>query len=541
MHGHHAHGVFAAALRKSDLIPAVFEPVQKFGNVQFPRLRHEAAKPPHPLFPARQGQEGEFHARFREDSRHDLRRIFDGTQQAEMLGAGAECLQLFREGVAVFFVRGAGGGEGIILFCGEADIRQLLVRDAAHVAFQRGGERNILRAVVEILQYGEHRLYLGIVAYVDLGGGGDGDAAADELAHDAPRLFRLSAGEHDDVAEAHFSLPARRGVGAAAADFGEHDVRNQRALGVLLVLLQTEPRGDRIYAPLGALRLLLFGHELEAHLAPRLRRAARLHHRGGSVIDRADLLRHRRGKEGVDGIEDVFTAAEIAVQGERPPILCQPRVLFGEEARAAPAEAVDGLLRVADHEHVFARDEGQNALLRGVNVLIFVDKDVRIAAAHLLAHGRDVQKFQALVLQVGKVQSARPPLERRVCIRKFRNQFAQRRRDLARGAERPLFLLPRAKGGQALFDGVDVVLEGSEACVQLQRRRVARVFQLGVGGLIDELDVAHERRGVEHVPRGEHVVGKQLAGGEVSGVLIAERARLDVRRALPLQRGALLL
>lgn len=100
------------------------------------------------------------------------------------------------------------------------------------------------------------------------GGGGDGDAAADEFAHDAPRLFRFAAGEHDDVAEAHFALFARRGVGAASADFGEYDVRNQCALGVLLVLLQSEPRGDRIHIALGALRLLLFGHELEAHLAP---------------------------------------------------------------------------------------------------------------------------------------------------------------------------------------------------------------------------------------------------------------------------------
>ena len=67
VHGHHAHGALAAALRKADVVAAALKPREKFGDGKLPALRDEARRPAHLFRPAGRSEEFELHARFGED------------------------------------------------------------------------------------------------------------------------------------------------------------------------------------------------------------------------------------------------------------------------------------------------------------------------------------------------------------------------------------------------------------------------------------------------------------------------------------------
>ena len=231
-----------------------------------------------------------------------------------------------------------------------------------------------------------------------------------------------------------------------------------------------EVGGDRINFGRLLLFLFLIGKKIVAHPARAFRiQPAAAHHGRGGIIYRTGFARHCGGKYAVDRIEDGVGGAEIAVQLERAPVRLELFVFIGEKRRTAAAETVYRLLCVADHEHVFAGNEGKYLFLRGVYVLIFVHKDVRIPAAHLFPHIGDAQKGEALVFEVGKIEHARPPFQPGILLVEGEDQAGKRPRNLARGVkslfERGLVFQPFER----LSDIVGVLFERSHPPVQRER------------------------------------------------------------------------
>ena len=193
--------------------------------------------------------------------------------------------------------------------------------------------------------------------------------------------------------------------------------------------------GDGIHAAREGLLLFLRARHGDVHRAARLFGRARAHHRGRSVVHRPVFTRHDLGEDAVHRVQNGGAGAEIGVQRQRAPLCGEALELLREKCGRTAAEPVDGLFRVPDHEHVFARNKGEDALLHGVHVLILVHKDVRVPARDFRAHLRVFQKREALVLEVGKVQRARAALFLGVRLRKGEHRAAQRGGDPARGIE----------------------------------------------------------------------------------------------------------
>ena len=553
VHGHHAHGAVPAALGIPDLVAAAAELFEEGGHGQVPALLGEAADAAHPLLPAGEGEQVRLHARLGEDGGDHLAGALDLHPQPQRRRARIKAAQLFGERVPPLCgVPLAGEVEGLVLaaraLAGEADGGELRVRQPAQRAFQRRREGDVLRAVVQKLQQRDHRLDFRIVADVDVRRRGDGDAAAHQLPDDAAGKAGHVAREQDDVAKFGAHLLPRGGVEAEGADFPADDVRDERALGKFLVLDRPQPVRHRIDVPLRGRGLLLFRNERGAHAPARLRGEPRRHHRRVRVIDGAALARHRPRKQAVDRVEHGGAAAEVAVEGERAALAAQPLVFFGEEGGVAAAEAVDGLLRVPDHEHVFPRDEGEDALLHGADVLVLVHEEMGVAAAHLLAHARDGEQAQAAVLEVGKVQPARAALAGGVFRVIGEHRLRKARRYRAREQKVCQLLLPRAKFFEKLLDRVRLLFDVGERLVQRGRLRVARRFDILLARLGGEFEPRKGRRRGKDVGRGEHLLGGGDAPGEEGGVLLAEQPgraqalafaqQFFAPRAQPPRRGA---
>ena len=114
------------------------------------------------------------------------------------------------------------------------------------------------------------------------------------------------------------------------------------------------------------------------------------------------------GDHRIGGIEDVGAGAVVLLQadGLRAREVLQ-EALHVLHFRAAPA--VDGLVVVADHEHVaaVACQQAHEAVLDGVGVLEFVDQDLAETRAVMVEQRRVVaQHFMRAQQQLGEIDQA---------------------------------------------------------------------------------------------------------------------------------------
>jgi len=137
----------------------------------------------------------------------------------------------------------------------------------------------------------------------------------------------------------------------------------------------------------------------------------------GVVAHPAHLRLQQRAEHGVDKIQKGFATAEILVQHHGLVGARAPRGGVGaEDARVGAAEAVDALLHVADQEAVgrvgLAAQGGEDQVLGGVDVLVFVHEHEPQSAALLAGHGGGLlalaipEQPQGVLLQVGKIHLA---------------------------------------------------------------------------------------------------------------------------------------
>ncbi len=114
---------------------------------------------------------------------------------------------------------------------------------------------------------------------------------------------------------------------------------------------------------------------------------ARPHYTAARIVEAAAFRGHDLRKYGVHEIKHSVSRAEVARQSQRASAApFEAVVLFREEKRLTAAEAVDGLLDVADEEHVLPASAGYNFLLHGVDVLIFVDEHAGILRIDFAEH-----------------------------------------------------------------------------------------------------------------------------------------------------------
>ena len=202
-------------------------------------------------------------------------------------------------------------------------------------------------------------------------------------------------------------------------------------------------------------------------------RALQTHVEAGEIIvDNLGIAAgHRPRKDGVDKVDDRARGAEVARQGQELSALAAPVALVAgkEEARFGEAEAVDGLLDVADREQAAAAgNAGDQRFLDVGYVLILIDEHVVVlrtdAGAHVLA-GKGAQgaalkvrvgKAAALLLAAG-VGFADAPGR----VRQHREKVVERQRVLARlfdGQLAQAAVFHAIAGGLAQgFDGLEVL------------------------------------------------------------------------------------
>ena len=509
------------------------------------RRGDEAGEAAHPLCPAGQGQLLRFHAGIGEDVRHQLGGAVHLHAQAVTLRAGVKGGQFLAQAPAFRRQPLAGGCKALfavfVFFGGKADGGEVFIRQPAHRRLQGGGEGDLLPAVIQKLQNSEHGAHFGVAAQIDLGCGGDGDASADERADDAAGVLGAAAHEHDDILQSVGHLFAFGGVVAHGRRLLQHQFCDQLALGRGFALPFAQMLRHRIHAARG--RGLLFGrgHELGAHLAQGAggaalpRRVARRDDGGGGVIDGTAFARHAAGEELVDGVEHGKAAAEVAVEGERPPLGGKFFKFLGEEGGGTAAEAVDGLLRIAHHEHVFAPQAGEDAVLHGVDVLIFVYEHMRVAGVDLGAHGFVFQQAQAAVLEVGKVQPARAALGGGVEAVKGDERLAQAFRRPARREEARQLFFPRRKRSGEFCQLFDLRLERFELFVQRGGGPAALAGLIGAR-LGRELCFRQNGGGSEDIGRGAQPLGKGLALLQKGDMRPAEQALFQIGLHLSFQR-----
>ena len=301
--------------------------------------------------------------------------------------------------------------------------------------------------------------------------------------------------------------------------------------------------GDRIHAALfgGLLLPLPAVGEADMHLPALLPvGSAGRDHRGRGVVHRTDGGRHHLRKDVVDEIEHGGAAAEIAVEGERAPRLRQPREFFGEEGGAAPAEAVDGLLHVADHEHVPAGNEGEDLLLRGVHVLIFVHEYVGIPARDLFAHLRLAQKGEAVMFEVGKIQRARAALEGGKLLVIDEQQLRDALCRLPRSIKGGTFLLFAAVAGELFYQPVHRLLERGVLRVEGEGGGISRLVDLPRVRLSRQFRGFRRGNGGKQPVRAEHGVRERGALSEELFMPFAEQAAGEEGLRLFGKRGAAL-
>ena len=277
---------------------------------------------------------------------------------------------------------------------GEADLRKLLQREARHAGAQRADHLYILKLVVHQPQKREREGHLeGVeIARKPLGVGGD--TFGEQHRQHRGRRRALGAGEDGDVAVAQAGFlghePADAagnplGLAAGAADLLQRLVGFAARVGGLIEYVDL---GDgRVVRPLKA--------SVEA---------------GEVVVDDFRIAAgHRAGKDGVDKADHRAGGAEVARQGQKAASLAAPVALVAgeEEARLGEAEAVDGLLDVADGEEVIpARNGGDERFLQIGHVLVFVDEHVVILPADAVSHLLAREGAQGAALEVGVGKAA---------------------------------------------------------------------------------------------------------------------------------------
>ena len=408
MHGEHFDGVLAAALAEVHFEFRRLQAAQKSGHAPL-RLFRKAQDAAQAQLPFLFGKDLRFEPVRKEHADRLARRPHAG-EQAVMLRKREEIVETGGERVVhLFRIRAAGGAEGGR--GGEADAHggKVALREPAEDGEHRPRHGDVLFAVVEEGEPVEDETRFPEIADVDVRRGGDRDARVAERAHGARRRAPVGARKHGDVAVPDGTFLPFVGVEPHRAEllFDEpHDGMRQT------VLLPFGLRGEHgVDAALA--RFPLFGrrNEHEAHFAPVFPVARAAPHLGGIfVIEPARLLRHRAGKDGIDGFEHGGRGAETFAQREREGEFLG---LLQEILRTAAAEGIDRLLRIADEEDFLPAREAQKLLLHEVDVLIFVHEHI---AVFLPDGGADVlvpQHAQGAVFEVVIVEKPRLPFERK--------------------------------------------------------------------------------------------------------------------------------
>ena len=234
----------------------------------------------------------------------------------------------------------------------QADLRQLLRVKIAH-AVQRAQQVHVLQRVVHRPEVVHHLQNLGGLVEIAAAARVDGDAVPGKHLHVLRQHRQHGPSQHHDVAKARGAFGAV-GVVDGRAHQAAHQPRHRLDLAAdgLAVLL--------VAAALAVDELEDGGRAVGGVLPAGMQRGVLV------VVHAGGLLRHAARKDAVDGREHVPCRAEVAVERDELPArarLVAP-LLGQEQRRVALAEAVDGLLDVADVEHVVPpADARQNRLL----------------------------------------------------------------------------------------------------------------------------------------------------------------------------------
>ena len=335
---------------------------------------------------------------------HDLRRRAEAGVYAKLLGAGAEGCELAGDGIIRLlpFKRRARRAEGHARLrpppgTVQPHLCEVALGQPADGGQQRAAIGNILLAVVQIGEPVEEQTHFKEVADIDLRRSAEGNAPREQGAGDVRRLSLVAAGEYRDVRKAHPAHRLRVRIEPLAAQLRFDDADDLIRARVLF--LRARPVQDgidraRLFAP-GFLLGKIIVPDLPGMLLVALPAA------------HGDILRQKRGKDEVDRLQHGGRRAEVGGEpqrsGKRP-------LLFLEELRAAAAEAVDRLLGVADEEHLAAAETGEDRLLHGIDVLIFVHEHRPVLAGEVGADDVVLQKVQRDLLEIVVVEHARFPL-----------------------------------------------------------------------------------------------------------------------------------
>ena len=268
-------------------------------------------------------------------------------------------------------------------------------------------EGDVLVGIVDHLQQGDQLRNLRAGQQIALLVAGDGDA---------PLLQRPDIGRSDGAHRAQQdhdipSLdPARTGGG------GDISRLPQQALDAL-----GDPGGLGI--PLfRVLRLVVIGKvdavQLHRLLGRLLQNPAAAEGLGVVIIHIAHGLAHGVAANVIRRVQDLRPGAEILGEQNAAGLprqsLCAvgPGAVFFQENRwVRQAEAIDGLLHVADEEYIFPfpRDGEEDAVLQAVGILVFVHHDLPVALGDLPGDRRGraaggTEQPPGLLLKVGEIQ-----------------------------------------------------------------------------------------------------------------------------------------
>src|SRR4051794_22841733 len=114
------------------------------------------------------------------------------------------------------------------------------------------------------------------------------------------------------------------------------------------------------------------------------------------VNDFANVPAHQTGEQRVDKIEDTFMAAPVRGQvSSRAKFRGVPRLfVLAKNSRLSLAKSVNALLHVADQEPIssssVARQGLDNSILRGIDILVFIDENPFQTRAPVFRDGRGV-------------------------------------------------------------------------------------------------------------------------------------------------------
>ena len=268
----------------------------------------------------------------------------------------------------------------------------------------------------------------------------------------------------------------------------------------------------------------------------------------GIAVDKAaGPLRHRQAENVIRCRQDFRMGTEIIRKQDAARLsfcrfLRKRAVFFQKNGRVGQTEAVDGLLHVADKEHIAAlpRDRGINCLLHAVRILIFVHENFGVAPGHLAGGrrrraGAVRQQAKGKMLQIVVVEQVPSALFRRKARGKCPRQGQQSAQRLRASAELPQRLVrlqrERLEPAPHARDGV-------------RAQALDALLRLRVGAFSDRRETAEIRRDArKRLPRsgrGQRLEQQEigLQHGRIGGnglVLLSKRQRAAQHGRIALQ------